>query len=113
MKNGINFNLDSTTSSPIKINKRSSTKTNNYFKKASNEIPLSLQKMSINNLKLIHQPKVKHTEISDAKNEEDKLLAIHGNSLKLFYVSLSYKFDTEGNLMLNRPNLNDHYVFTD
>jgi len=113
MKNGINFNLDSTTSSPIKINKRSSTKTNNYFKKASNEIPLSLQKMSINNLKLIHQPKVKHTEISDAKNEEDKLLAIHGNSLKLFYVSLSYKFYTEGNLMLNRPNLNDHYVFTD
>jgi hypothetical protein len=45
--------------------------------------------MSINNHKLLHQAKITHTEIAEAINEEDKLLSIHGNSLKLFYVSLS------------------------
>lgn len=83
-----NSNLHSLTSSPVKISKRNSTKTISYFKNDV-EIPESIKKMSINNHKLLHQAKVTHTEISDAQNEEDKLLSIHGNSLKLFYVSLS------------------------
>jgi len=55
-----------------------------------------MKKMSVNNPKLLHQIKIIKTEDPNALNEESRLVSVHSNSLKLFYVSLSYKFDSDG-----------------